>query len=113
MRSAALDRTSSVELKASSPMLQAKLVTPTPERTEAEAAVFRTEVRRLGRLLGDVIREQEGEDLFSRIEAIRRGSVATFREHTVDAGVDAMLDNLAPKEVVKFVTAFTYFLHLV
>jgi len=94
-------------------MLQAKLVTPAPERNEAEAAVFRTEVRRLGRLLGDVIREQEGEDLFSRIEAIRRGCVATFREHTVDAGVDAMLDKLAPKEVVKFVTAFTYFLHLV
>ncbi len=94
-------------------MLQAKLVTPASERNEAEAAVFRTEVRRLGRLLGDVIREQEGEDLFSRIEAIRRGSVATFREHKVDAGVDAMLDKLAPKEVVKFVTAFTYFLHLV
>jgi len=94
-------------------MLQAKFVTSAPERNEAEALVFRTEVRRLGRLLGDVIREQEGEDLFLRIEAIRRGCVATFREHTADAGVDAMLDKLAPKEVVKFVTAFTYFLHLV
>jgi phosphoenolpyruvate carboxylase len=95
-------------------MLQTTDVTAVAEYNEAEAAIFRTEVRRLGRLLGDVIREQEGEDLFSRIEAIRRNSVATSKDRTtVDTSVAAMLDKLAPKEVVKFVTAFTYFLHLV
>jgi len=95
------------------PMLQTKDVTPVSEYNEAEAAIFRSEVRRLGRLLGDVIREQEGDDLFTRIEAIRRGSVATSKERPTDTDVEGMLDKLSPKEVIKFVTAFTYFLHLV
>ncbi len=64
--------------------------------------------------MGDVIREQEGEDLFSRIEAIRRGFGRDLPGNIASMpGVDEMLDRLAPDEVVKFVTAFTYFLHLV
>ena len=36
----------------------------------------------LGRVLGDVIREQDGQAVFGQIEAIRRASVAYHREPT-------------------------------
>ena len=39
----------------------------------------REDVRFLGRLLGDVIRTQEGEAVFSRIEQIRQAAIAVRR----------------------------------
>ncbi len=39
----------------------------------------REDVRFLGRLLGDVIRAQEGNAVFSRIEEIRQAAVAVHR----------------------------------
>ena len=44
------------------------------------------DIRLLGRILGDVIREQEGSDMFELIEQIRQLSVA-FRRHD-DASAD-------------------------
>ena len=38
-------------------------------------ADLRSTVRYIGRVLGDVIRGQDGEALFDRIEAIRKASV--------------------------------------
>ena len=41
---------------------------------------LREDIRFLGRLLGDVIREQEGSEAYELIEQIRKLSVA-FRRH--------------------------------
>jgi len=44
------------------------------------------DIRLLGQILGDTIREQEGEKVFARIETILRLSVAFERDANLDAG---------------------------
>ena len=46
--------------------------------TEAQRSI----VRMLGAVLGDAIREQDGEDVFQKIEEIRRVSVSFHRDST-------------------------------
>jgi len=72
------------------------------------------DIRLLGRILGDVIREQEGTEAFELIEQIRKLSVA-FRRHD-DAEADKMLKKLlkglSDDQTVSVIRAFTYFSHL-
>ena len=42
---------------------------------ELKEAPLRRDVRSLGMLLGEVLREQAGEDLFARVEALRQGTI--------------------------------------
>ena len=72
------------------------------------------DVRLLGQLLGDVVREQEGETAFELIEAIRRLSVAFERHADAAAGreLDSLLTRLSPAETVSVIRAFSYFSHL-
>ena len=44
------------------------------------------DIRLLGQVLGDTIREQEGEETFKLIEAIRKLSIAFERDADPDAG---------------------------
>jgi len=46
---------------------------------------LRQTVRFLGRVLGDVIRTQDGDAVFEQIEAIRQASVGFHREGTAAA----------------------------
>lgn len=72
------------------------------------------DIRLLGRILGDVIREQEGESAFALIEQIRQLSVA-FRHHADrEAGraLNKLLKSLSNEQTVSVVRAFTYFSHL-
>jgi phosphoenolpyruvate carboxylase len=72
------------------------------------------DIRLLGRLLGDAVREQEGDEAFERIETIRRLSVAASRNKDQDAAVklDALLRSLTAKEATAVIRAFSYFSHL-
>jgi len=70
--------------------------TATPDR-------LREEVRLLGSVLGDVIREAGGEDLYDRIEAVRRASVAYHRAgaDTRDASeLERLLAGLSSEQAV-------------
>ena len=49
---------------------------------------LREEVRLLGALLGEVIRDEGGQALYDRIEAVRRASVAYHRDPATDGAVD-------------------------
>jgi phosphoenolpyruvate carboxylase len=72
------------------------------------------DIRLLGRLLGDVIREQEGVDTFDLVERIRKLSVS-FRRHQDEAAnreLKKLLKGLSGDEAVKVIRAFTYFSHL-
>ena len=60
-------------------------------------ADLRSTVRYIGRVLGDVIRGQDGEALFDRIEAIRKASVAFHRDGTREAAA-LMAERLAALE---------------
>ena len=73
-----------------------------------------TDIRLLGRILGDVIREQEGLAMFELIEQIRQLSVA-FRRHddaSADKALKKLLKGLSGQQTVSVIRAFTYFSHL-
>ncbi|WP_332752040.1 phosphoenolpyruvate carboxylase [Hydrogenophaga sp.] len=72
------------------------------------------DIRLLGRILGDVIREQEGLAAFELIEQIRQLSVA-FRRHadqSADKALKKLLKGLSGDQTVSVIRAFTYFSHL-
>ena len=48
----------------------------------ARDAPLRDDVRRLGALVGDVIREQGGKDLFDAVEKARRAAIRRRPAHT-------------------------------
>ena len=72
------------------------------------------DIRLLGRMLGDVIREQDGVAAFELIEQIRRLSVA-FRRHAdtqAERALKTLLKTLRGDQAVSVIRAFTYFSHL-
>lgn len=72
------------------------------------------DIRLLGRILGDVIREQEGAPVFELVERIRKLSVAFRRDadHEADRALKSLLKGLSGDEAVRVIRAFTYFSHL-
>ena len=73
------------------------------------------DIRLLGRMLGDVIREQEGAAAFDLIERIRQLSVAFHRDAdaTAQQALKRLLKSLTGDQAVSVIRAFTYFSHLV
>src|SRR3990170_3844276 len=57
-----------------------------PKRESSKDAPLIEDIRLLGQILGTTIREQEGDEVFERIEKIRRLSVAFERDADAEAG---------------------------
>jgi len=84
---------------------------------EAEAKPHRSrraveqnpDIRFLGRILGDVIRQYGGDTLFRRIEYIRSTSVDRYRGVITDEAVDPGLSALTQDEALDFVRGFMLF----
>jgi phosphoenolpyruvate carboxylase len=76
----------------------------------AEQALI-DDIRLLGQILGETIREQEGEAVFQLIETVRRLSIVFHRDRDVEAGrqLDLMLARLNSREAVSVIRAFSYF----
>ncbi len=75
----------------------AELEAQTGERKEAP---LRRDVRSLGTLLGEVLREQAGEELFAHVEALRQGTIRRRdAEARGDAGEAARLAGAALERV--------------
>ena len=75
---------------------------------------LRTTIRFLGRVLGDVIRAEDGEAVFNQIEETRQASVAFHREGTKKAA-KAMADRLGGlslPDTVRFAHSFACFLQI-
>ncbi len=72
------------------------------------------DIRLLGRILGEVIREQEGKTAFELVERVRQLSVAYRLKSDVQAGraLDRLLKNLSSDQTVSVIRAFSYFSHL-
>ena len=72
---------------------------------------LREEVRLLGGLLGDVIRDEGGQDLYDRIEAVRQASVAYHRDPASDgsARLEALLKDLSLDQAVGLAHGFAVF----
>jgi phosphoenolpyruvate carboxylase len=79
---------------------------------------LREETRFLGRLLGNVIRETQGEDAFATIEAVRHAAIDFRRSRdetsatAARAKLDDLLNPLSVDETLSIVRAFSYFLLL-
>jgi phosphoenolpyruvate carboxylase len=91
---------------------------PSPESTRRARENERPlveDIRLLGRILGDVIRDQDGESAFDLIEQIRTLSVAFRRhaDHEADRSLKKLLVGLSGDQTVSVIRAFTYFSHLV
>ena len=85
-----------------------------PKRRQAEDQPLIEDIRLLGRILGDVIREQEGEETYALVEKIRTLSVAFRRDadQAADRALKNLLKGLSAAETVRVIRAFTYFSHL-
>jgi phosphoenolpyruvate carboxylase len=88
------------------------MTTRSPARppSDPDAALF-DDIRLLGRLLGDLIREQEGQEMFDIVETVRQLSVKYHR--TRDAkdrrALDRLLSSLSRDQAVSVIRAFSYF----
>ncbi|MGZ8290335.1 MAG: phosphoenolpyruvate carboxylase [Telluria sp.] len=83
---------------------------PNPDKDEP----LKEDIRLLGRLLGDVLRDQEGEGVFDVVETIRQTAVRFRREADPRAGEEltALLHRLTRDQTISVVRAFSYFSHL-
>ena len=72
------------------------------------------DIRLLGRMLGDVIREQEGLAPYELVEQVRKLSVAFRRDADAqaDKALKTLLKGLTGDQTVSVIRAFTYFSHL-
>ncbi len=72
------------------------------------------DIRLLGRILGDVIREQEGVAAYEVVEQVRKLSVAFRRDadQEADRALKKLLKSLTGDQTVSVTRAFTYFSHL-
>jgi phosphoenolpyruvate carboxylase len=101
----------------SSPKAKARRALP-GTRDESDAAqknrALVEDIRLLGRILGEVIREQEGKEAFELIERVRQLSVAYRLKRDASAGavLDRLLKNLSGDQTVSVIRAFSYFSHL-
>lgn len=80
---------------------------------EADARL-RDDIRLLGRILGDTVRDQEGADVFDLVERIRQTSIRFHRDEDRLARreLEQILDGMSTSETVRIVRAFSYFSHL-
>jgi hypothetical protein len=71
-------------------------------------APLKEDIRLLGRLLGDVLRDQEGEEVYAVVETIRQTAVRFRRE--ADAGaakeLDGMLKILTREQTIPWCARF-------
>jgi phosphoenolpyruvate carboxylase len=88
---------------------------PPPEDDDADKdRPLREDIRLLGRILGDTVREQEGEETFALVEQIRQASIRFHRNNEPGARreLEATLDSLSAEQTLAIVRAFSYFSHL-
>ena len=79
-----------------------------------EDARLRNDIRLLGRILGDTVRDQEGADVFDLVERIRQTSIRFHRDDDKPARreLELILNSMSISHTVRIVRAFSYFSHL-
>ncbi|MFN5048623.1 phosphoenolpyruvate carboxylase [Roseateles sp.] len=88
--------------------------TPAKRARDDKDLPLREDIRLLGRVLGEVIREQEGREAYELVEQIRKLSVAFRLKRDTQAGksFDKLLKSLSGEQTVSVIRAFSYFSHL-
>ena len=90
-----------------------KTEAPSARKTDKDQPLI-DDIRLLGRILGDVIREQEGVAAYELVEQVRQLSVAFRRDadQEADRALKKLLKSLSGDQTVSVIRAFTYFSHL-
>src|SRR3954464_15944051 len=75
---------------------------------------LRNDIRLLGRILGDTVRDQEGADVFDLVGRIRQTSIRFHRDEDRAArrAPESILDSMSISQTLIIVRAFSYFSHL-
>jgi phosphoenolpyruvate carboxylase len=87
---------------------------PTTVNISSKDLPLREDIRLLGRILGDTLREQEGIATYELVENVRRTSVL-FRKTQQDTDrieLEHLLDHLTPHDTLAVVRGFSYFSQL-
>ena len=86
---------------------------PDPAVADKESPL-REDIRLLGRILGDTLREQEGEAVFDLIERIRQNAIRFRRDRDPGARreLETTLNRLDPVRTIAVVRAFSFFSQL-
>ena len=79
------------------------------QKTASEDRAF---IRLLGRLLGEVIREQHGQTAYALVEDIRRQSVGDYRTGQGELALDRLLVGLSQPDMLLLIRAFSIFSQL-
>jgi phosphoenolpyruvate carboxylase len=84
-----------------------------PESVDKDQPL-REDIRLLGRLLGDTLREQQGDEAFNLVEQIRQTAVRFRRDGRAEARaeLELIVSGLSHDATVSVVRAFTYFSQL-
>jgi phosphoenolpyruvate carboxylase len=84
--------------------------TPVPDKD----LPLRDDIRLLGRILGDTVREQQGEAIFGIVEHVRQTSIR-FRRTEDDAArceLESTLNGLSHGQAIHIIRAYGFFSHL-
>src|SRR3954466_12696504 len=75
---------------------------------------LRNDIRLLGRILGDTVRDQEGADVFDLVERIPQTSIRFHRDDDKPARreLEVILDSMSISQTLRIVRAFSYPSHL-
>ncbi|HZX30279.1 MAG TPA: phosphoenolpyruvate carboxylase, partial [Rhodocyclaceae bacterium] len=90
------------------------LTTPNSLPSADKDEPLRQDIRLLGKILGDTVREQEGDAVFDTVERVRQTAVRFARDGDPAARAELadLLDHLPQKTTQAVVRAFSFFLQL-
>lgn len=85
-----------------------------PADISSKDVPLREDIRLLGRILGDTLREQDGVETFELVENVRRAAVRFRKTQDERDGdqLEQVLDSLSPADTLSVVRAFSYFSQL-
>ncbi len=84
------------------------------DQTSDKDAPLRYDIRLLGRILGETVRAQEGDQVFGIIERIRQTSLRFHRDGEAAARheLQTIISNLPDDQAIRIIRAVGYFSHL-
>jgi phosphoenolpyruvate carboxylase len=75
---------------------------------------LRDDIRLLGRILGDTVRDQQGEAIFNVVEHIRQTSIRFHRteDESARSELQTILNSLSRVQAIHIIRAYSFFSHL-
>mgnify|MGYP006999174261 CR=1 FL=1 len=87
----------------------APMVSEASEEGRAATEPLRDDIRLLGGILGDVVREQEGERVFELVEQARKKALAVRRQEVDREGFAELFHETSTRDALHVIRAFSLF----